>query len=296
MREIEIRQIEIFLTVARCGNISQAARALYTSQSSISNWISKMEADCGMTLFFRTNRGVSLTPQGEALFSRLDVAYNRFRVSVTEICQEQGGPEKVLRIGYLNRADVCQSAEHCLTAYHRAFPTVKLQSEKFNYHELRDKLLCEELDLGISVSFDISSYPDFSYVAIGPTSPSFLFPSAWAEQAAEQTDLGFLSGKTLILEAPTARSCIMAICENAGIQIGSIRYVNSYIYQLTLIKHGIGFSICSDPDDADLHPEITRIPVTTGKRASIVVAWRKDRLTELAAGFVSALEEQKTES
>ena len=43
MAEINMRQIEIFLAVAKYQNISKAAQELYTSQPATSNWIAKME-------------------------------------------------------------------------------------------------------------------------------------------------------------------------------------------------------------------------------------------------------------
>ena len=93
MRDMDLRQIEIFIAVARQQNISRAAQDLYISQPAISNWIAKMEADCGEKLFYRTNRGVSLTPKGEEMYARLDIVYNRFRVSVAEICGDPSTPK-----------------------------------------------------------------------------------------------------------------------------------------------------------------------------------------------------------
>ena len=63
--------------MARQQNISRAAQDLYISQPAISNWIAKMEAGCGEKLFYRTNRGVSLTPKGEEMYARLSTMGGR---------------------------------------------------------------------------------------------------------------------------------------------------------------------------------------------------------------------------
>ncbi|HAI67442.1 MAG TPA: LysR family transcriptional regulator, partial [Lachnospiraceae bacterium] len=44
----------IFYTVAKCRNISGAARELYISQPAISKAISKLEQSLGTTLFYRS--------------------------------------------------------------------------------------------------------------------------------------------------------------------------------------------------------------------------------------------------
>ena len=291
MQDIDIYEIEVFLTVARCGNISRAAKKLFISQSAVSNWIFKMETDCGMTLFKRTNRGVVLTPEGEDMFSLLDVAYHRFCVSVAEICQPPGNADKVLRIGSLNRADVYACAEKYLSRFRSRFPDVEVRTEKYNYHELRNKLLCNELDLVFSVSFDISVYPEYDTIPVGKTQQYFQFPAAWLPgQAAASVD--FLNGKQLILEAPTSRQYILGICSSAGIDIGSMRYVNSYIYQTVLVKRGVGFAVDSLPADTATPSGIAKIPIPQGNCDSIVCGWFRDRISPHAEKLISMLRDE----
>ena len=57
----------IFYYVAKCGNLSQAAKQLLNNQPNLTRSIKNLEAALGCTLFSRTNRGVRLTPEGEQL-------------------------------------------------------------------------------------------------------------------------------------------------------------------------------------------------------------------------------------
>ena len=59
----------IFYTVAKTGNISKAAKELYISQPAISKSIQKLEESMNCELFRRSSRGVSLTEEGELLYS-----------------------------------------------------------------------------------------------------------------------------------------------------------------------------------------------------------------------------------
>ncbi|STV72818.1 DNA binding protein HpkR [Klebsiella michiganensis] len=57
-----------FVESVACGSFSAAARRLRKSQSTISTAIANLEADLGVTLFDRTSRQPTLTPQGEQVF------------------------------------------------------------------------------------------------------------------------------------------------------------------------------------------------------------------------------------
>lgn len=290
MRYIDMHQIEIFLMVAHYQNISRAAQELFISQPAISNWINKMEADCGMTLFTRTNRGVSLTPEGANLYARLDIAYHRFRVSVAEICQGVNDPSDTLRIGYLHRREICDTAEQALHAYSAQYPDIKINSEMYNFHELRDKLLCDELDLVVTVSYDIAAYPEFDFRTLKPFSTFFSVSKEWKALMDAGPGLSFLNQKALILEARTAQDKALAICAANGFEPSEIKYVNSYLMMTTLIDRGVGFSICGDFGEKDFHyPQTIFIPVERGNDADIVVAWCRGKLTPLAEKFLEAL-------
>ena len=65
----------IFYTVAHAGNISKAAKELYISQPAISKSIQKLEDGIGCKLFLRSSRGVTLTEEGELLYSYVKNAF-----------------------------------------------------------------------------------------------------------------------------------------------------------------------------------------------------------------------------
>ena len=56
-----------FLSVAKYGSFSAAAKALYISQPALSSDIAKLEKELGIKLFFRTGRGIRLTEAGDLL-------------------------------------------------------------------------------------------------------------------------------------------------------------------------------------------------------------------------------------
>ena len=56
-----------FLSVARLGSVTRAARDMHVSQPAVSLAIAKLEDELGVKLFVRTNRGIRLTNEGEIL-------------------------------------------------------------------------------------------------------------------------------------------------------------------------------------------------------------------------------------
>ncbi|AZD73921.1 LysR substrate-binding domain-containing protein [Pseudomonas chlororaphis] len=60
-----LKAIQAFEQTARFGNVARAAEVLDLTPSAVSHQLAKLEAMIGRQLFFRTARGVTLTPVGE---------------------------------------------------------------------------------------------------------------------------------------------------------------------------------------------------------------------------------------
>ena len=63
---INYEYYRVFYYAAKCGNLTKAAALLQNSQPNLTRAIKTLEAELGCTLFSRTNRGLILTPEGEA--------------------------------------------------------------------------------------------------------------------------------------------------------------------------------------------------------------------------------------
>lgn len=60
-----LQQLKYALTIADCGSMNEAAKQLFLSQPSLSETMKELEAEIGIAIFLRSNRGISLTPEGE---------------------------------------------------------------------------------------------------------------------------------------------------------------------------------------------------------------------------------------
>lgn len=60
-----LAQLRYAITVSDASSMNEAAKRLYISQPSLSSAIKDLEEETGIEIFRRTNRGISLTPDGE---------------------------------------------------------------------------------------------------------------------------------------------------------------------------------------------------------------------------------------
>ena len=84
-----LQQLTYLVTVAECGNITDAAERLFLSQPSLSTAIHNLEKEMGVTAFVRSNKGVTVTREGEELLS-----FARMLLEQADIMQEHFGAGK----------------------------------------------------------------------------------------------------------------------------------------------------------------------------------------------------------
>ncbi|MGG4216490.1 LysR family transcriptional regulator [Paenibacillus sp. FSL L8-0638] len=71
---MELLQLQYFLTVARLEHVTEAARSLHVTQSSLSKTIQRLEEDLGVPLFDRTGRKLRLNEFGSRFLHRAERA------------------------------------------------------------------------------------------------------------------------------------------------------------------------------------------------------------------------------
>jgi len=149
-----------FLSVAREGNVTAAAEKLGLSQPALTRNIRRLEEECGITLFDRHTRGVSLTVYGQTLLRYAQMIDTECRFATSELEAMRSGHRGHLRIGggpfwggtLLPKA---------LTKVHQRFPDIRTTLDVGVNTVIHPKLFAGELDLVVSASpHDISSLPD----------------------------------------------------------------------------------------------------------------------------------------
>lgn len=88
-----IQQLKFVITIAEEGSMNKAAQKLYTSQPSLTSAVQELEKELGITIFHRSGRGVTLTPDGEDFLLHARQAYSGFE----ELAERYSGGAKKLK-------------------------------------------------------------------------------------------------------------------------------------------------------------------------------------------------------
>ena len=81
----------IFYFVARYKSFTKAAKMLGNNQPNITRCMNILEQELKCTLFLRSNRGISLTPEGKKLYEHVAIAYEQLQIGeeeIRQICKE----------------------------------------------------------------------------------------------------------------------------------------------------------------------------------------------------------------
>lgn len=146
--EQHLSQYRIFYEVARCGNISRAAKELYISQPAISKAIGKLEESLGTRLFLRNSRGVQLTPEGNVLFQHVSDAFDSLSRGEKELKRIHDFHIGQLKIGVSNT--LCK---YVLLPYLKGFvekyPHVNITIESQSTAHTLEMLEARKIDIGL---------------------------------------------------------------------------------------------------------------------------------------------------
>ena len=89
---IDSRQLRAFVTLARTGSFTMAAKELFLSQSAVSHSMKALETDVGCRLFDRVGKKVLLTQAGETLLQHANKILNE--MAAARLGLEQLGKEE----------------------------------------------------------------------------------------------------------------------------------------------------------------------------------------------------------
>ena len=145
---MELRQLKYFVKTAETLNFSEAARALFVTQSTLSQQIRQLEQEMDTLLFERDSHSVQLTESGERL---LPLAKRTLMDAVT--CMDTVNDLKKMLSGSLNIGITYTFAPiltETVIAFTKAHPAVKLNIFYKTMEELMSMLEKRELDFVLS--------------------------------------------------------------------------------------------------------------------------------------------------
>lgn len=142
-----LQQLRYLIAIAECGSISGAAHDLFVSQSSLSVALKEIETETGVTVFQRSNRGITITSEGIEL-----LGYARQVVEQADLLEQryQRGEDDV----YQRLSVSTQHYTFCVEAFVNMVESLNADEYKFTLRETRTAEIIEDVsefrsDIGV---------------------------------------------------------------------------------------------------------------------------------------------------
>ena len=295
---MDLRELEYFVAIAKCGNLTHAAHQLYVSQPTLSKFLQNLERDLGLTLFRRGGRRLDLTYAGQRYYfyaERLLSQKREMDAEMTDILRADRG---VLYVG-MPSFRCSYSLPQVLPVFHKAFPQVQFHLVEAPSASLDQKLLAGEIDLAFYMSFERMRglqyqllHEDTMYALLATGHP--LEEKA---KAAGVFQLTWLEGQPLLLQSRVQRQgqYILQELERLHIQPAEILESSNIRASAALAASGYGIGFLSGEllRHLELNVPFGAYPLQDcALRIESVAAWRAgDYLPRYAQEFIRLMEQ-----
>lgn len=241
-----LTQLRAFSAAAESGSFTAAGSRLGYSQAAISELIRRLEEECGLALFIRGRRRLTLTAAGTELLPHAKQtvsAADRAEASLRSVRGLTGG---VATFGLFRNADLyllAELGERFVTAH----PDVRVRLVGINSAQVAEAVTAGELEAGIVVLPVAGTGLEVTPVA----RDEVLYASARPEHVAGPVDIGTLAGRRLILYdahvgwADPDRAQLAERAQLAGVRIDPWIEVELAEAALHLAARGVGDTLVS---------------------------------------------------
>lgn len=144
---MELRDIEIFLTLAEELHFGRTAQRLHISQARVSQAIKLQERRIGGALFDRTSRAVRLTPLGEQLRGQIQPAYRQILAAVDDVTAAARGVAGLLTLGTMGA--MARAVGPVLDVFLHRHPAVELSFREIHPPDPFSALRSGEVDVAV---------------------------------------------------------------------------------------------------------------------------------------------------
>ena len=237
---MDIRELEFFIKVAELGSFTKAAVSLGISQPSLTRQIHLLERELNSSLFYRTGRGVRLTPAGTVFREHASAIIETAKRAQSAVSEFTTGAAGRIAIGIPPRIARVFTPP-LVEAFRRMAPHASI-----NVAEGLSATLCEWLNLGRIEMALLFNPPNSLHLDLEPLCREELVLVGCANHRAipEKVKFAELVHYPLILPPiPNAiRTTVESGCRSAQVQPNIVIEVDTVqaILDLVLRKQGFG--------------------------------------------------------
>ncbi|ACT01546.1 LysR family transcriptional regulator [Paenibacillus sp. JDR-2] len=143
---MELLQLQYFLAVAHSEHVTEAARSLHVTQSSLSRTIHRLEEDLGVSLFDRIGRKLQLNESGRRFLRRVERALFELEQGKLELSELASPDHGTLELGVTSASVL----HHILRKFQIKRPNIQFHVQMLTTQEMIMLLERGELDYCLS--------------------------------------------------------------------------------------------------------------------------------------------------
>jgi DNA-binding transcriptional LysR family regulator len=146
--QFDLTDLRLFVSTADEGNMTRAAQRQHLSLAAASARIKSLEAQSGLSLFYREARGVRLTPPGEAFLYHARGVLRQADQLRSDLQEYGGGLRGHLRV-FANTTAVTDFLPEILPGFLSAHPRINIDLQEKPNAEIAHGVLDGRADVGI---------------------------------------------------------------------------------------------------------------------------------------------------
>ena len=149
---MNLTSLESLIALSRTLNVTRTADSLNISQPAFSRMLSKTEETLGIQIFERTNKGVTITPEGEIFLKSLENSLEILESGLKSAKESQKREKELLIIGYVPDA-INQDIIETISIFKASRNNVVIQLKEVYYYEMFSALKSKRVDAVVYTSF-----------------------------------------------------------------------------------------------------------------------------------------------
>ncbi len=159
----DLKRFEYVLALSECMNFSQAASQLNISQSTLSQYIQKLEKEIGVSLFDRSATPLKLTQYGEIYVKGARKILDTYCETLDSIGDADSGAKGTVRVG-LSPSRATFLLPEVVSAFKELYPDVTLKFIESKSKDIIKNLNEGNIDFAYTVTDDMGDSDDFTVI------------------------------------------------------------------------------------------------------------------------------------
>jgi DNA-binding transcriptional LysR family regulator len=237
-----LAQVEAFLEVARLGNVSRAAEALYVTQPTLTARLKNLEAELGEELFLRTGRGLRLTEAGRAFLPHAERALRALREGEVAVTELQRGEAGSLVVGAAPAVST-YVLPRLLRSFLAVAPGVRLAVRTGHSEEVLAMVLADDVHVGLVRA--LHHPPELASIPVYEDHLVLVVPPEHRFTGGAGIRLEDLDTEPLVLFDRTSsyHELTNALFREAGVLPSTVMELDNIEAAKQMVAHGLGVAL-----------------------------------------------------